>query len=45
MIALLLGIILISPSGASDSYAATDSGKLEKTELVLAYPQASGVFA
>lgn len=44
-IALALAVaVLLLLHDASDGYAASDSEKLEKTEIVLAYPQASGVF-
>ncbi len=36
--------ILVSLHADLDCHAASDAGKLEKTEIVLAYPQPSGVF-
>ncbi|HTF94075.1 MAG TPA: ABC transporter substrate-binding protein, partial [Verrucomicrobiae bacterium] len=40
----LVVAILVSPYAVFTGHAASDSGKLEKTEIVLAYPQPSGVF-
>ena len=40
----LAAAILVSLFAAVKGHAASDTGKLEKTEIVLAYPQASGVF-
>ena len=40
----LVVAILVSLYADFNGHAASDAGKLEKTEIVLAYPQASGVF-
>ena len=40
----LVVVILVSLYAIFTGHAASDAGKLEKTEIVLAYPQASGVF-
>jgi NitT/TauT family transport system substrate-binding protein len=41
---MLCVLILALLGGPFDGRAASDAGKLEKTEIVLAYPQPSGVF-
>ena len=41
---LFSAVILVFVNSAVESLAASDAGKLEKREIVLAYPQASGVF-